>query len=60
MPRSTPTTTPPAESAWLTRDLVPWLWRRLSGRTAGDGRSAKHDDYIVLAGRTSASRTISR
>lgn len=37
---------------WLTAHALPWVWRRLRGRTAGDGLSAKHDDYVVLAGRT--------
>jgi phosphatidylinositol alpha 1,6-mannosyltransferase len=33
---------------WLRRDALPWLWRRLRGRTAGDGLTAKHDDYVEL------------
>jgi phosphatidylinositol alpha 1,6-mannosyltransferase len=24
------------------------VWRRLHGRAAGDGRRAKHDDYVYL------------
>ncbi|MEU1973551.1 glycosyltransferase [Microbacterium sp. NPDC019599] len=38
-------------SSWLARDALPWVWRRLRGRTAGDGRHAKHDGYIELPGR---------
>ncbi|WP_243076787.1 glycosyltransferase [Microbacterium sp. SS28] len=38
-------------SSWLARDALPWVWRRLRGRTAGDGRRAKHTGYIELPGR---------
>ncbi len=33
---------------WLTRDALPWVWRRVRGRTAGDGIVAKHAGYIEL------------
>lgn len=33
---------------WLRRDVLPWLWRRLRGKTAGDGLLPKHQDYIVI------------
>lgn len=33
---------------WVARDALPWVWRRLRGQTAGDGRVAKHDDYIEI------------
>jgi len=33
---------------WLTRDALPWVWRRVRGRTAGDGVSAKHSGYVEL------------
>lgn len=33
---------------WWSRHALPWVWRRLRGRAAGDGRSAKHDDYVYL------------
>ena len=47
MPHST--TTPPASGGtWLRRDVLPWVWRRLRGRTAGDGVSPKHDDYVIV------------
>ncbi len=38
----------PAEGIWLTRDVLPWVWRRLRGRTAGDGIVAKHDGYVEV------------
>jgi phosphatidylinositol alpha 1,6-mannosyltransferase len=40
----------PPTGSWLRRDVLPWVWRRLRGRTAGDGRVAKHDDYVRLPG----------
>ncbi|MDU0325178.1 glycosyltransferase [Microbacterium sp. KSW2-21] len=33
---------------WLTRDALPWVWRRVRGRTAGDGVLAKHTEYVEL------------
>ena len=42
---------------WWRRHALPWVWRRLHGRTAGDGRVAKHDDYVYL-GRSSAPRNV--
>lgn len=33
---------------WWRRHALPWIWRRLRGRTAGDGRVAKHDGYVHL------------
>lgn len=36
---------------WLTNHALPWIWRRLNGRTAGDGMVAKHSDYVVVPGR---------
>jgi phosphatidylinositol alpha 1,6-mannosyltransferase len=41
----------PIGGSWLRRDALPWVWRRIRGRTAGDGRVAKHDDYVTLPGR---------
>ncbi|WP_248240923.1 glycosyltransferase [Microbacterium kunmingense] len=41
---------PPAVGSWLRRDALPWIWRRLRGRTAGDGVSAKHADYVLVGG----------
>ncbi len=33
---------------WWRRHALPWVWRRLRGKAAGDGRRAKHDDYVWL------------
>jgi phosphatidylinositol alpha 1,6-mannosyltransferase len=41
---------PVAPGSWVRRDALPWVWRRLRGRTAGDGRAAKHDGYVELPG----------
>ncbi|GGH46469.1 glycosyltransferase [Microbacterium album] len=38
------------QGAWLRRHALPWVWRRMRGRTAGDGLVAKHDDYVVIPG----------
>ena len=40
----------PPPGTWLTRDALPWAWRRVRGRTAGDDLSAKHDDYVMVPG----------
>jgi phosphatidylinositol alpha 1,6-mannosyltransferase len=42
-------------AAWWRHYALPWIWRRLHGRTAGDGRVAKHDDYVYLGRSTSRS-----
>lgn len=42
---------------WWRRHAFPWVWRRLHGRAAGDGRVAKHDDYVYL-GRSPAVRGV--
>lgn len=42
---------------WLTQHALPWVWRRMRGRTAGDGLLAKHADYVeIRAGRSRPSR----
>ncbi|PRB64974.1 GDSL-type esterase/lipase family protein [Microbacterium sp. MYb45] len=46
---------PIGAGAWWRRHALPWVWRRLHGRAAGDGRVAKHEDYVYL-GRSSAAR----
>jgi phosphatidylinositol alpha 1,6-mannosyltransferase len=46
---------PIGAGVWWRRHALPWVWRRLHGRAAGDGRRAKHDDYVYL-GRSSAVR----
>lgn len=33
---------------WVRTYALPWAWRRVRGRTAGDGLHAKHDDYVTL------------
>lgn len=48
---------PIGAGVWWRRHALPWVWRRLHGRAAGDGRSAKHDDYVYL-GRSSAMRGV--
>ncbi|MBN9178314.1 MAG: glycosyltransferase [Microbacterium sp.] len=40
----------PPPGAWLTRDALPWAWRRVRGRTAGDALTAKHEGYVELPG----------
>ncbi|WP_194408920.1 glycosyltransferase [Microbacterium cremeum] len=42
---------PIAHGTWLRRDALPWVWRRLRGRTAGDGLDPKHADYVLIGGR---------
>jgi len=46
----------PASSPWLTAHALPWIWRRINGRTAGDGIVAKHSDYVVIPGRRRGQR----
>ena len=41
---------PVLPGTWLRRDALPWVWRRLHGRTAGDGLVAKHTDYVLIGG----------
>ncbi|MDY0909219.1 glycosyltransferase [Microbacterium sp. CFBP9034] len=51
---------PVVPGSWLRRDALPWAWRRLRGRTAGDGIAPKHSGYVVVGGRgdvRSAART---
>ncbi len=38
--------------AWWREYALPWVWRRLHGRVAGDGRVAKHSAYVSI-GRSS-------
>lgn len=38
----------PNPRGWVRRDALPWLWRRMRGRTAGDGLTAKHSDYVEI------------
>lgn len=36
------------EVAWVRTHVGPWVGRRLTGRSSGDGRSAKHPQYVRL------------
>ncbi|MEJ6574060.1 MAG: SGNH/GDSL hydrolase family protein [Actinomycetes bacterium] len=31
---------------WISAFVIPWIWRRLRGRSSGDGRRAKHERPI--------------
>ncbi|WP_235201433.1 GDSL-type esterase/lipase family protein [Microbacterium sp. CH12i] len=44
-------------AAWWRSHALPWVWRRMRGRVAGDGRIAKHDDYVYI-GRSSSMRDV--
>ena len=35
--------------AWWRHHALPWAGRRVLGRTAGDGRVAKHDDLVYMS-----------
>ena len=48
---------PIGAGVWWRRHALPWVWRRLHGRAAGDGRTAKHDDYVYL-GRAGVGRRV--
>jgi len=32
--------------AWIAIFLLPWIWRRIRGKSSGDGRSAKYNEPI--------------
>lgn len=34
---------PLSNIAWVITFLIPWIWRRVRGKSSGDGRSAKHE-----------------
>lgn len=36
---------------WAGRHAVPWLYRKARGRSAGDGRVAKHDSGLIVLGK---------
>lgn len=44
-------------AVWWRDHALPWVWRRMRGRVAGDGRVAKHDDYVYI-GRSSNLRGV--
>lgn len=37
---------------WAGRHAVPWLCRKALGRSAGDGRVAKHDSGLIIVGKS--------
>jgi lysophospholipase L1-like esterase len=37
--------------AWIVVFLIPWIWRRLRGKSSGDGRKAKHSEPIIWPAR---------
>ena len=39
-------------AGWLRDHAMPWMLRRLRGRTAGDGREPKHPDLVTIGGRS--------
>jgi len=39
---------------WLRRHAIPWAIRRIRGRTAGDGLSAKHEELVPVLPRNAA------
>jgi len=45
------------KATWWREHALPWVWRRMRGRVAGDGRVAKHDDYVYI-GRSSSMRNV--
>ncbi|MGZ0712903.1 glycosyltransferase (plasmid) [Coraliomargarita sp. W4R53] len=44
-----------SRAAWLREHAMPWVIRRLRGRTAGDGREPKHANLVRIGG-TSVTR----
>jgi phosphatidylinositol alpha 1,6-mannosyltransferase len=41
-----------SRTGWLRDHAMPWVLRRLRGRTAGDGREPKHLDLVTIGGRS--------
>jgi hypothetical protein len=37
--------------AWIAIFLLPWIWRRIRGKSSGDGRSAKYNEPISWVAR---------
>jgi hypothetical protein len=42
---------PLSNIAWVVTFLIPWIWRRLRGKSSGDGRKAKHSEPIIWPAR---------
>ncbi len=58
-PRRTRTAlaTASSDAAWVRRDLVPWVGRRLAGRSSGDGRTAKRPTWAPVGVTRATERT---
>jgi phosphatidylinositol alpha 1,6-mannosyltransferase len=52
-----PTEEPVPRGGWLRTHALPWAWRRVRGRTAGDGLVAKHAEYVEIPGRNAPKRS---
>ena len=46
-----PDRSPRAVMNWVTTHVIPFLIRRLTGRSSGDGLEPKHDSYVTLISR---------
>lgn len=46
-----PDRSPRAVMNWITTHVIPFLGRRLTGRSSGDGLEPKHDSYVTLISR---------
>ncbi len=42
---------PLSNIAWVITFLIPWIWRRLRGKSSGDGRKSKHSEPIIWPAR---------
>jgi phosphatidylinositol alpha 1,6-mannosyltransferase len=49
-----------SNARWLWLHVRPWMGRRLLGRTAGDGRVAKHSDLVRISPPDRRSTTVAR
>jgi hypothetical protein len=39
-----------AESAWVRRHLLPWIWRHARGKSSGDGVRPKYPELTIVRG----------
>ena len=51
-----PDRSPRAVLHWVTTHVIPFLIRRLTGRSSGDGLEPKHDSYVTLISREAIRR----
>jgi lysophospholipase L1-like esterase len=42
---------PLSNIAWVITFVIPWIWRRLRGKSSGDGRKSKHSEPIIWPAR---------